>query len=306
VTQNNPLFLITGATGTQGGATARALLTAGRRVRILTRNPASVAAAALAKLGADVAKGDMGEPDTLAAAMQGVHGVYSVQRPDADGSDSERRHGIGLIEAARKAGVRHFVHTSVCQVDQHRGFPLWEQGYWSRKYWTDKWDVEQAVSGAGFAHWTVLRPTFFMENFARPKGPVLYPQLRQGTILTPVLPDARVQLIAGDDMGAFALAAFANPTRFNQQIIEIVSDNLTMGDIATVMSRVLHKTVVAKSVSPQEALDAGIFPMWVRSQEWINVVGYRVDAAKLPAWGVPLTPFASWVQRHAAEIDIET
>ena len=95
------LFLVTGATGTQGGATARALLAAGHRVRILTRTPDTASAAALVRRGAEVAKGDMGDPETLAGPMQGVHGVFSMQRPDVDGTDSERRHGFALIDAAR-------------------------------------------------------------------------------------------------------------------------------------------------------------------------------------------------------------
>jgi uncharacterized protein YbjT (DUF2867 family) len=303
--QSDSLFLVTGATGTQGGATARALLAAGRRVRILTRNPASPAAVALAQRGAEIAPGDLGLPDTLAPAMRGVYGVFSIQRPDGDGTDSERRHGQALINAARAAGVTHFVHTSVCQVDEHTSFPRWEEGYWSQKYWRDKWEVEQAVRAAGFPHWTILRPTFFMENFARPKGPMLYPQLRQGIILSPVLPNSLVQLIAGDDMGAFACAAFLHPARFDRRTIGIVSDAMTIGEMAAVMSRGLGKHVVAKSVSPDEALQAGIFPMWVRSQEWINDVGYHVDTSELAAYGVPLTSFATWVGQHAGDISID-
>src|SRR5438067_2479958 len=99
--ETKPLILVTGATGAQGGATARALLDAGYPARILTRNPDGPAARALAERGAEVAKGDLDQPETLAAALAGVYGVFSLLRPDADGSDSERRHGFALIEAAR-------------------------------------------------------------------------------------------------------------------------------------------------------------------------------------------------------------
>ena len=303
--QQNLLFLVAGATGTQGGATARALLAAGHRVRILTRNPDADAAAALAQLGAEVARGDMGEPDSLAPAMRDVYGVFSVQRPDIDGTDSERRHGFALIDAARKSGVRHFVHTSVCQSGQHASFPRWKEGYWSQKYWTDKWDVEQAVRKAGFAHWTVLKPSFLMENFTESKAKFLFPHLRQGTIITPVLPDVRLQLIAGDDIGAIAHSAFAEPARFDRKSIDLAGDTLTMNDVAVVLGRALGKTVAVKSVSPAEAQQAGLFATWVRAQEWINEVGYHVDIAELAAYGIPLTSFATWVQRHAREIVIE-
>ena len=303
--QNESLFLVTGATGTQGGATARELLAAGHRVRILTRNPGGTAAVALAQRGAQVAKGDLGEPDTLAAAMQGVYGVFSMQRPDMDGSDSERRHGFSLLKAAQKFGVRHYVHTSVCQAGQHTSFPRWDIGYWPVKYWTDKWEIEQAVRGAGFEHCTVLRPSFIMDNFKYLKAQFLYPQLRQGVILSPVLPHSPLQLIAGDDIGAFARAAFEDPSRFDGETIELVSDTLTMDEIAATLGKTLGKSVQFKSVSPSEALKAGIADRWVRSQEWINDVGYHCDTAKLADYGIPLTSFASWVRRHADEVVIE-
>jgi uncharacterized protein YbjT (DUF2867 family) len=143
-----------------------------------------------------------------------------------------------------------------------------------------------------------------MENFAEPKAKVLFPHLRRGEIITPVLPGARLQLIAGDDIGAIALAAFADPLRFDRKSIDLASDTLTMSEVAAVLSRVIGKNVVVKSVSPAEAQQAGIFASWVRAQEWINEVGYRVDIAELATYGIPLTSFAAWVERHAGEIAI--
>lgn len=306
MTGTESLFLVTGATGTQGGCTARALLEAGHRVRILTRNPESSAAVALLKLGAETAKGDLGDAASLAAAVHGVRGVFSVQKPDVDGSDSERRHGFALISAARQAGVRHFVHASVCQAGEHERFPRWQSGYWARKYWTDKADIEEAVREAGFPSWTVLRPSFMMDNFMQPKADVLFPQLRQGLIVTPIAPRSRLQLICGDDIGAFARAAFEQPARFDRKILELATDDLTIGDIAAVLSRELGRSVSARSVSPEEAQKAGLFPGWVRAQEWINEVGYHADIGALKPHGVPLTSFPEWVRRHASEIAIDT
>ena len=296
------LILVTGATGSQGGATARALLGAGYPVRILTRNADSAAATALAAAGAGVAQGDWDDAASLASALQGAHGVFSVQRPDTDGSDSERRHGFGLVEAALEAGVKHFVHTSVCEAGRHTQFPRWESGYWWQKYWTDKWDIEERVRAAGFERWTVLKPAFLMDNFASPKAAHMFPHLQQGEILTAFLPQTALQLIAADDVGAFARAALADPATFDRQNIELAAEALTMEQVAATLSRVLGKPVSARHVNPKEARAAGLFPGWVRSQEWTNEVGYRADIAALQRYGVPLTSFEAWVRRHAAEI----
>jgi len=66
------------------------------------------------------------------------------------------------------------------EAGKHEQFPRWQTGYWWQKYWTDKWDVEQAVRQAAFPRWTVLKPAFMMDNFAQPKSNFMFPHLRRG------------------------------------------------------------------------------------------------------------------------------
>lgn len=300
-----PLILVTGATGAQGGATARELLAHGHRVRILTRNPDNPVAQALARRGAEVMRGDFDDRASVEAAMRGANGVFSVQVVAAPGTDNERRQGFLLIEAARKAGVRQFVHTSVSAAGSHTQFPRWGTGYWFEKYWTDKWEIEEAVRGAGFPSWTVLKPAFMMENFASPKAQYMFPHLRQGEIATALNAGTRMQLVAADDVGVFARAAFENPARLHGQNIDLAAEALTMGEVAEVLGRVLGKTVSAIALTPEQAIARGLFPGWVRSQEWSNEVSYKADIPNLPRYGIPLTSFAEWVERHRAEIVID-
>ncbi|WP_201188588.1 NmrA family NAD(P)-binding protein [Pseudomonas fluorescens] len=304
-----PLILVTGATGAQGGAVARQLLSADFQVRFLTRNPQSPAAQALIAGGAEAVAGDLEDAASLDAAVNGASGVFSVQVPDASGTDAERRHGFALVQAAKAAGVTHFVHTSVCEAGNHTQFPRWDSNYWWQKYWTDKWDVEEAVRGAGFAHWTVLKPAFMMENFAQPKARHMFPHLKQGKIITALSPSTRMQLIAADDIGVVARAAFVDPGKFSGQNIDLAIEALTMDDVALTLTRVLGKPVSAESVSPEKAIEAGVFAGWVRSQEWTNEVGYRADihalTQSLAACDIVLTPFDAWVARHASDIQID-
>ena len=296
-------ILVTGATGAQGGSAARALLARGHRVRVLARNPASQAASALHDAGAELVRGDMDDPTSLAAAVRGVAGVFSVQVPDTKGDDSERRHGTALVQAARAAGVAHFVHTSVTGTAQRAGFPRWASGYWSRKYWNDKWHIEEAVRQAGFAAWTVLRPAFMMDNFARPKSAYMFPHLKHGEIASALHPQTRMQLIAAHDVGAFAAAAFGEPGRFASQDIDLAAEALTMSEVAGTLESVLGRAVTVVALAPEQALARGLAPGWVRSQEWSNEVGYQADIAGLARWGVPLTSFASWARSHSSAID---
>ncbi|MEC3996559.1 NmrA family NAD(P)-binding protein [Actinacidiphila sp. DG2A-62] len=63
--------LVTGATGNQGGAVARALLAEGRPVRALVRDPSSAAARALATAGATLVRGDLDDSASLKEAVTG-------------------------------------------------------------------------------------------------------------------------------------------------------------------------------------------------------------------------------------------
>src|SRR5690606_14249557 len=207
--------IVTGATGKQGGAVARALLRGGVPVHALVRDPGSERAAALGSLGAVLVRGDLGDVASLRAALAGARGVFSVQVPDlaAPAGDSEVRHGRNLVEAARAAGVEHVVHTSVSgagTVDVER-FDEQRWGAHMRHYWRGKAAVEELVRG--LPRWTILRPATFMENFVRPS--FYFADMTSDRLLVGVDPDARLPFVAVEDIGAAAAAAFAEPRRFH-------------------------------------------------------------------------------------------
>ncbi|MBC8732589.1 NmrA family NAD(P)-binding protein [Paraburkholderia sp. UCT2] len=294
--------LVIGATGAQGGAAARHLLAAGRKVRFLTRNPDSPAARALVDMDAQALRGDLDERDLLAKAMEGVGSVFSVLLPDFDRSDRERRQGFALVNAARNAEVPQFVHTSVAQAGNHETFPGWSEKRWNRKYWTDKWEVEKAVRAAGFESWTVLQPAFMMDNLAEPKTGAMFPHLRESLLLSALLPDARLDWIAADDVGALAASALNDPQRWHGETVPLASERLTMSEVANRLGNVLGAQITVLHVSPDEARAKGLAPGWVNAQEWINAVGYRVDIDSLSKRGVQLTPMVDWIDANRQHI----
>ena len=102
-------ILITGATGNQGGAVARALQGTGFHLRGLTRMPEGERAAALAGQGVDIVKGDLDNETTLRHALAGAWGVFSVQNTLEAGVEREEAQGKRLATLAREAGVEHYV-----------------------------------------------------------------------------------------------------------------------------------------------------------------------------------------------------
>ena len=92
---NDRTILITGVTGQQGGAVARALLNSGFRLRGMTRNPESEQAVALARHGVDLVRGDLDDEATLRRALIGAWGAFGMQNTWEAGVEREERRASG-------------------------------------------------------------------------------------------------------------------------------------------------------------------------------------------------------------------
>ena len=139
-----PLILVTGSTGNTGSGLVPALLAGGARVRALVHSPAK--AAALRAQGAEVVIGDLGKPETLTAAVAGVDRIYLCLFNGPD----QAAHGRNLIAAARAAGRPHIVHHSASGSDRSRIIRHIAE-------------VEAELKASGLP-WTILRPTFYLQN----------------------------------------------------------------------------------------------------------------------------------------------
>src|SRR3954466_7656590 len=113
--------LVTGATGKVGHAVASALLDRGDHVRALVRDPKR--AASILPAGIEPLRGDVTDPESLAAAVEGCELIFnSMGMPEqwvSDESIFDQVNGIGsgqLAGAAKRAGARRFIHTSTHDV----------------------------------------------------------------------------------------------------------------------------------------------------------------------------------------------
>ncbi|WP_129841149.1 NmrA/HSCARG family protein [Streptomyces sp. RFCAC02] len=276
----NDVIVVFGGTGRQGGAVARELLRRGRPVRAVVRDPRSESARALAGAGADTVRGDMEDPATLDAALRGAYGVYSVQTfTGPDGTEGETRQGRAVADAAARAGVSHFLYGSVGGSDRGSGVPHFES----------KGRVERHIEALGLPA-TILRPAYFMDNFAG-AGPVW----RDGEpVLTMALdPSVPLQMIAARDIGVFAADAFDDPGGHLDRRIEIAGDELTGPGIAEVFAGAVGRPVRFES-RPVEELRAEDEEMALMF-DWFNRHGYAADLPALRAQHPELTTLADWV-----------
>jgi uncharacterized protein YbjT (DUF2867 family) len=274
------VVLVTGATGNQGGATARHLLAAGWRVRALVRDDTAPAAAALAVAGAELVRGDLDERSSVEAAVRGAYGVYSVQAA----GPSEIAQGQAVAAAAKAAGVQHLVYSSVGGVESQNRFYL-EHGWGA----IDKWQIEARIRDLGVPA-TILRPGGFMEDFTSPAR-----FFQDGSLNVPWHDDLVMNLIAIDDIGALAALAFAEPHAYLGAAMELAGDRLTAPRIADALSRAAGRPVAHARV-PLDLL-------WQHSPEaakvftWANEAYFDTDPVSLRELYPGLMDFGTWLER---------
>jgi len=257
--------LVTGATGQQGGAVARALLSKGHRVKALTRKPDSDAAQGLASAGADVVTGDLGDAASVLKAASDVDTMFLMGNSYEAGTEEETRQGIIAADAAKAAGVGHLIYSSVADANKKTGIPHFESKYL----------VEQHVAGLGIPY-TISAPVAFMENAVAPWS---IGGLRQGTHAFAMPPKRVLQLVALADIGAFVAALAERRAQVFGKRFDFAGDELSGEEQAKILSHAIGRPInyqeIPIAAMRQQSEDAALM------FEWFDRVGYDVDIAAL-------------------------
>jgi uncharacterized protein YbjT (DUF2867 family) len=278
------VILVSGATGQQGGAVARNLLERGFAVRALTRDAEKAAARELGDLGAEVVSGDLEDRSSIDRVLDGVYGVFSVQQFWGIGVEGEVRQGVLLADAAKAAGVEHYVYSSVGSAHRETGIP----------HFDSKWEVEEHVRASGVPY-TVLRPVFFMQNWEFMREPIL-----GGTLPQPLAPGKPFQMIDAEDIGVFVAMAFEDPETWIGREVDIAGDELTMPEIAGTFSRVIGRNVDYFQV-PWEGFEEQMGEEYTIMYRWFNDEGYEADIAALRDEYPGLVSFEQYLRGYGWE-----
>jgi uncharacterized protein YbjT (DUF2867 family) len=208
---------VCGATGLQGGAVTRSLLTGGWRVRALTRRPGKRRALALRDRGAELVRADMDDPTSLRRAFDGAHGVFSVQNGIANGFDREVTQGRNVADAAKASAVSHLVYGSAGPGRPGTGVSSWDS----------KVPVEEHVKRTGVPY-TTLRPMAFMELMTHR---AFFPQVGTWRIMPKLTGDRRpIPWLSVEDLGAIVAMAFERPREFVGEELTLASDVATLAE----------------------------------------------------------------------------
>ena len=257
--------LVAGATGQQGGAVLRALLSRGHRVKALTRKPGSDAARQLASAGAEVLAGDLGDADSVRKAASGVDAMFLMGNSYEAGTEGETRQGIIAADAAKAASVGHLIYSSVADANKKTGIPHFESKYL----------VEKHIAGLGIPY-TISAPVAFMENVVAPWS---IAGMRQGVLAFAMPPRRVLQLVALADIGAFVAALVERREQVFGKRFDLAGIELSGEEQAKILSQAIGRPInyqeIPIAAARQQSEDAALM------FEWFDRVGYDVDIAAL-------------------------
>lgn len=299
-----PTVLVTGAAGNQGSWTARHLLAANAKVHALVRDPTSLVALELKKLGAQLCHGSFDDVESLKAAAEGTTAVFLNVSPSIATPGLELQHAKNVIQAAKESGtVTTMIYSSVAMTGRHESFPNWGPDYPLGWYWTSKANIETLVRTSGFKYWTILRPAFLMYNYHMPVAGFMFPDLvTRHTFLTAYKPDAAMMVLDPNDVGKFAAAAILETEAYNHHEIELGVEALTPNQIAHSLSKASGKNIKTEFYSDAEASALAKADPRIAAQLWANNVGYKVDLGAVQLYPIKLTTFEEYLAREKKAI----
>ena len=247
LSNDKKLIAVIGATGQQGGGVVRALQASGQfKVRALTRNPDKHR-----ELAEEVVEADLDKPETLKAAFAGAHGVFLVTNFWEAGSD-ELKQATVAIRAAKDAGVKHFIWSTLPDVEAISG------GKFNVPHFTSKAKIDLVAQEAGFANHTFVIAPFYYGNLTGMMAPQKQADGSVGWILS-LDPTVRV-IHMGDinELGNIVAGAFAHPDEAgNGQYLPLVGDFMSFNEIVETLNRQGHN--FSYNQVPKESF-AGAFP----------------------------------------------
>ena len=221
-------IFVTGATGKQGGAVMRHCLQQGFAVIALTRNKHAAKAAFLKRANVNLVQGNLDEPSTYKEHLKNIDGIFAVL-DYTQGIAREIRQGIDLANSAKEKGVKHFLYSSVIGADLPTGIPHWES----------KFKVESHIKQTGLTY-TIIRPTFFYENFLIPQ---VKSRLVKGKLVMPLHKSKVQQYISTEDIGRIATQIFQHPDKYSAKTLNLASEQMDGIEAANTFSKVWNKPV---------------------------------------------------------------
>lgn len=309
------IITVIGATGSQGGGVARAILSdpsSDFAVRAVTRDPDSPKAQELAKLGAELVQADLDSPGTVQKALDGAYGAYFVTFFWAHFSpEKETAEARSFAEAAKAAGIQHAVWSTL--EDVRNWYPLEDDrmatlnGKYKVPHFDGKGEGDRYFTESGVPT-TFYRAAFYWDNFIGfGSGPSRGEDRK--LVLTLPLADARMGGIASEDIGKCAYGVFKRPDLVGQTI-GVAGEVLTGQQMAAELAEALGEPVEYRpftfdqfrSLGFPGAEDLGnMFQFYAEQQDYLDDARSVTLAREL---NPELQTFRQWLSKNGRAIPL--
>lgn len=311
------IITVFGATGAQGGGLVRAIANDPHSeftARAVTRDPNSDKAKELAKLGAEVVYGDLGNEQSVHDALQGAYGAFFVTFFWAHYSPEQEKAEASLFaKAAKEAGIQHAIWSTLedtrelLSVEDER-MPTINEIY-NVPHFDAKGESNKKFIEAGVPT-TFFHASFYWDNFiyfgAGPK------RGEDGKLaLTLPIGDSKMAGIAAEDIGKCAYGVFKNPQEHVNEYVGVAGEHLTGYEMAEKMSKALGETVVYNKV-PADVYRSFGFPgaielgnMFQIYDEFEEKVNDLRDVKLSKKLNPELQNFDQWLSQHAKKIPVD-
>jgi uncharacterized protein YbjT (DUF2867 family) len=257
------VITVFGATGNQGGSTASAIfsspdLSAKYKVRAITRDPSKPAAQALASKGAELAKADLDDLESVRSAIAGSYGVFAVTNYWEKASKSaEIQQGKNIVDACKEEGVKHLVWSCLPNVTKLTDGELSKVEHFDSK--AEVAEYAEQVKGDDMIV-SYFMPGFFMSNLTQQFQPD-----KEGagvvTLSQPWNPTETwvPMLDIQRDTGLFTAGLFEAGSKANGVFVQGVSEWVHPKDITGQLSQITGREVkfVEKPASVESAAQLG-------------------------------------------------
>jgi uncharacterized protein YbjT (DUF2867 family) len=270
------MILVTGATGNVGAELVGQLASDGVAVRGLVRN-----ADAVLPEGAHACVGDLNEPESLVAALEGVRGVFLLPG---------YRDMPGLLARVRAAGAERVVLLS------GRSVLATEVDNAISRYMLAS---EDAVRRSGVS-WTFLRPAGFMSNALRWKS-----QITARDVVRAPFAQIANALIDPYDIARVAAVALLSAGHDGEAYPLSGPESLRPADELRVLGELLGRELRLEALSNEEArveMEADMPAEYVHAFFRFYVDGVIDESEVLPTveeiTGAPPRTFRQWAQAH--------
>jgi uncharacterized protein YbjT (DUF2867 family) len=268
--KGNSMYVLLGANGNITSRVAAALLDRREPVRVIGRNPASLAA--LGQRGAELAIGDARDADFLSRAFAGASAAYVMIPPAYDAPDmrqSQRAFGTAIAAALRQSSVRRVVNLSSVGAELPAGTgPI--AGLHEQEQRLD------AIAGIDLLH---LRPGYFMENHLHAAASIA----ALGVYASLEAPDVPVPTVAARDIAQVVVRELLHPAA--RSVLHLHAPQAyTFREVARVLGRAIGRPELeyvqaeppqVRAAMLQAGFSANAAHLMEEMASWLSASGHR-------------------------------